>query len=71
MNLSSLIPDKQVKHQYCLDVIRECRASGLINQIWCEQHDGSIKSYYYPLSKIRKFSLDVLSRKQNGIYIFG
>ena len=37
MDLSSLTPDKQVKLQYWLDVIRQCRASGLTNQIWCEQ----------------------------------
>ena len=44
MNLSSLTPDKQVKLQYWLDVIRQCRASGLTNQIWCEQHDISLKT---------------------------
>lgn len=42
MDLSSLTPDKQVKLQYWLDVIRQCRASGLTNQIWCEQHDISL-----------------------------
>ena len=57
MDLSSLTPDKQVKLQYWLDVIRQCRASGLTNQIWCEQHDISLKSYYYWLSKIRKLAL--------------
>ncbi len=46
MDLSSLTPDKQVKLQYWLDVIQQCRASGLTNQIWCEQHDISLKSYY-------------------------
>ena len=56
MDLSSLTPDKQVKLQYWLDVIRQCRASGLTNQIWCEQHDISLKSYYYWLSKIRKLA---------------
>lgn len=42
MDLSSLTPDKQVKLQYWLDVIRQCRASGLTNQIWYEQHDISL-----------------------------
>ena len=51
MDLSSLTPDKQVKLQYWLDVIRRCRASGLTNQLWCEQHDISLKSYYYWLPK--------------------
>lgn len=69
MNLSSLNPDKQVKLQYWLDVIRQCRASGLTNQIWCEQHDISLKSYYYWLSKIRKLALEELPRKKNGIHM--
>ena len=69
MDLSSLTPDKQVKLQYWLDVIRRCRASGLTNQIWCEQHDISLKSYYYWLSKIRKLALEELPRKKNGIHI--
>ena len=38
MDISALTPDKQVKLQYWLDVIRQCRASGLTNQAWCEQH---------------------------------
>ena len=44
MDISTLTPDKQVKLQYWLDVIRQCRASGLTNQAWCEQHDISLKS---------------------------
>ena len=43
MNISALTPDKQVKLQYWLDVIRQCRASGLTNQAWCEQHNISLK----------------------------
>lgn len=70
MNHSSLTPDKQVKFQYWLDVIRQCRASGLTNQIWCEQHDISLKSYYYWLSKIRKLALEELPRKKNGIHMY-
>lgn len=69
MDLSSLTPDKQVKLQYWLDVIRQCRASGLTNQIWCEQHDISLKSYYYWLSKIRKLALEELPCKKNGIHM--
>ena len=69
MDLSSLTPDKQMKLQYWLDVIRQCRASGLTNQIWCEQHDISLKSYYYWLSKIRKLALEELPRKKNGIHM--
>lgn len=70
MDISSLTPDKQVKLQYWLDVIRQCRASGLTNQVWCEQHDISLKSYYYWLSKIRKLALEELPRKKNGIHMY-
>ena len=60
MDISTLTPDKQVKLQYWLDVIRQCRASGLTNQAWCEQHD------YYWTAKIRKLALEELPRKNHG-----
>ena len=66
MDISTLTPDKQVKLQYWLDVIRQCRASGLTNQAWCEQHDISLKSYYYWIAKIRKLALEELPRKSHG-----
>ena len=66
MDISTLTPDKQVKLQYWLDVIRQCRASGLTNQAWCEQHDISLKSYYYWTAKIRKLALEELPRKSHG-----
>lgn len=68
MDMSSLTPDKQVKLQYWLEVIRQCRASGLTNQAWCEQHNISLKSYYYWIEKIRKLALEDLPRKNNGIH---
>ena len=67
MDISTLTPDKQVKLQYWLDVIRQCRASGLTNQAWCEQHDISLKSYYYWIAKIRKLALEELPRKNHGM----
>ena len=66
MDISTLTPNKQVKLQSWLDVIRQCRASGLTNQAWCEQHDISLKSYYYWIAKIRKLALEELPRKRNG-----
>jgi len=66
MDISTLTPDKQVKLHYWLDVIRQCRASGLTNQAWCEQHDISLKSYYYRIAKIRKLALEELPRKNHG-----
>lgn len=66
MDIYTLTPDKQVKLQYWLDVIRQCRASGLTNQAWCEQHAVSLKSYYYWIAKIRKLALEELPRKSQG-----
>ena len=66
MDISTLTTDKQVKLQYWLDVIRHCGASGLTNQVWCEQHDIFLKSYYYWIAKIRKLALEELSRKNHG-----
>lgn len=43
MDISSFTPAKQVKLQYWLVVIRQCRASGLTNQAWCEQNNVSLK----------------------------
>ena len=61
MDLSVLPPDKQVKLQYWLEVIRQCRASGLTNQAWCEQHNISLKSYYYWIAKIRNSCYVIMS----------
>ena len=68
MDISSLTPDKQVKLRYWLDVIQQCRASGLTNQAWCEQNNVSLKSYYYWIAKIRRLALEELPRKNNGIH---
>jgi len=71
MDISSLTPGKQVKLQYWLDVIRQCRASGMTNQDWCEQNAVSLKSYYYWLAKIRKLGVAVLLTysPQNGVIL--
>lgn len=39
-----------------------------VYQAWCEQHNISLKSYYYWIAKIRKLALEDLPRKNNGIH---
>lgn len=63
MDLSSLSPKKQVKIQYWLKVIHDCRASGMTNLAFCEQNGISIKSYYYWIALIRKLALEDIPRK--------
>ena len=67
METKSLTPTKQVKLQYWLQAIHECRASGLTNKAWCEQNGISLKNYYYCIAKIRKLAIEDLPRKQHRI----
>ena len=67
MDISSLTPKKQVKIQFWLNAIRECRSSGLTNQAWCEQNNLSLKSYYYWIAKIRKLAIEDIPRKDHGL----
>lgn len=67
METTSLTPNKQVKLQYWLQMIHECRASGLTNRAWCEQNGISLKNYYYWIAKIRKLAVEDLPRKQYGV----
>ena len=57
MDISTLTPKKQVKIQFWLKIIKECRASGLTNRDWCEQNNIHLKQYYYWIAKIRKMAL--------------
>ena len=66
MDLSTMTSYKQVKIQYWLRVIHECRASGMTNQAWCIQNGISLKSYYYWIARIRKLAIEDLPRKENG-----
>lgn len=67
MDISSLTPKKQVKIQFWLNAIRECRSSGLTNQAWCEQNNLSLKSYYYWIAKIRKLAIEDIPRKDHAV----
>ena len=47
-------------------MIRQCRASDLTKQSWCEQKDISLKNYYYLIAKIWKLALEELHQKSHG-----
>ena len=44
--------------QEWMDIIRDCRSSGLIVQQYCDEKNLSRPSYYYWLNKIRKTALE-------------
>ena len=64
--MNDLTPTQRVKTQRWLQLIHECRESGLTNSQWCEQNGISLKSYYYWLAKLRKMAVDDLPRKNYG-----
>lgn len=46
MKLEDLTPKQRLKAEKWLAIIRECINSDLSNEVWCEQNNVNIKSYY-------------------------
>ncbi|HCA70802.1 MAG TPA: IS66 family insertion sequence hypothetical protein [Lachnospiraceae bacterium] len=49
---------KELRHprrtnQEWLDLIQECRASGMSDKDWCDQHNIQRSSFYYHIRKLR------------------
>ncbi len=42
-----------------LQIINECRRSGLSDREWCEQHDISLSTFYNTISRLRKKSYTI------------
>ncbi len=49
MKLEDLTPKQRLKAEKWLAIIRECINSDLSNEVWCEQNNVNIKSYYLVL----------------------
>ena len=64
--MNELTPNAQLRIQYWLDIIHQCRESGQSNSQWCTENGISIKSYYYWLAKIRKMAVEELPRKKHA-----
>lgn len=64
--MNELTPNAQLRIQYWLDIIHQCRESGQSNSQWCAENGISIKSYYYWLAKIRKMAVAELPRKKHA-----
>jgi len=52
---------KQAKRsdQEWMNLIQECRISGLSDKDWCEQHGIPVSSFYNKISKLRKKACDI------------
>lgn len=49
-----------------MDLIQECRTSGLSDKDWCEQHGIPVSSFYNKISGFRKKACD-LPRTQKSV----
>ena len=42
-----------------LDIVMECRKSGLSDAAWCEQNDVSVTAFYNAITRLRKHACEV------------
>ena len=45
--------------QEWMDLIHQCRTSGLGDKDWCEQHDIPISTFYTKITRLRKKACDI------------
>ena len=45
--------------QEWLDLIRECRRSGLTDKAWCEQQHSQRSNFYYQIRRLRKKACEI------------
>ena len=64
--MEELSAKTQLNIQKWLEIIHQCRDSGLSNQQWCEENGISLKSYYYWLARIRKMAIENLPHKRSA-----
>lgn len=46
-------------NQEWMDLIQECRISGLSDKEWCEQHSIPIGTFYTKITNLRKMACDI------------
>lgn len=53
--------------QEWIDLIQECRTSGLGDKEWCELHEIPISSFYTKISRLRRKACDIPKAQHRGI----
>lgn len=43
-----------------MNLIQECRSSGLSDKCWCEEHHITISNFYYQICRLRKMACEIL-----------
>lgn len=46
-----------------LNIIHECRTSGLPDKIWCEEHHIQPSKFYYHIRRLRAKACEITERK--------
>ena len=46
-----------------LDIIHECRTSGLPDKTWCEEHHIQTSKFYYHIRRLRAKTCEITERK--------
>lgn len=64
MNVQKVSND--VRLNEWMNVVKECRESGLPVSTWCEQNDIRTQSYYYWLKKIRTLACESVSSETSA-----
>lgn len=52
--------------QEWMELIKECRSSGLSDKDWCDMHDISRSNFYYHLRKLRKQACEIPEAASSG-----
>ena len=55
--------------QEWLDLIQECRTSGLTDKAWCEQQHIQRSNFYYQIRRLRKKACVLTSYKINSRHV--
>ena len=49
-----------------LQLIRECRSSGMTDRVWCEEHQIAFSTFYYHVQDLRKKARDLPEPVRKG-----
>jgi hypothetical protein len=51
-----------------INLIQECRTSGISDKEWCEQHSIPISTFYTKISRLRKKACDIPAVQNHVVY---
>lgn len=64
--MAYLNDEKDLKHQYWMNVIHECKSSNMKTRDWLKQNNISKDTYYYWFKKLKERTLDSINESSSG-----